>query len=109
MDIFLHSNIEIVSIAALIISAFFLAVASRRFHRGEFYNIVKWMTHSIGFFALYKFVEKGGAWIAEDSVFKDVIMYVEHGSLLAGVFCVFRTAYLLYTFSKLYGFKAKTP
>jgi len=100
-----HLILETISIISIVFAAVFSIFALRRFLSGEFYNIAKWITYSFVLLAIHKITEETGN--LTEGIYQEVFMYVDHLSFLAGVLCAIRAAYLLYGFSKVYGFREK--
>lgn len=104
MDFLFELIISYVSVISIISAAIFSVFALRRFLSGEFFNIAKWVTYSYVFLAIYKTAEEASRLV---SAYEDAFEYAEYIFFLAGVLCAIRSAYLLYKFSKVYGFKSK--
>lgn len=102
MDPTLHFTIEVITAIGTVFASSFMFIAYRRFIKGEFSNIIKWVAYSYAFFAIYKVLEVISGYII---VYADLIMYISYIFVLVAIASVVRSALLLNKFSKVYGFK----
>jgi len=100
-----HLILAYSTIIAIVSAASFSVFALKRFLPGEFYNITKWVTYSYVLLAIYKTIEEVGSLIG--GAYTETFHIVEDTLFFAVVLCAIRSAYLFYTFSKVYGFRAK--
>ena len=98
----LNLLLDVMKIVLPIGAAVFSVIALRRFTKGEFYNIIKWITYSYVFIAIYKVIETSSELMIMPEETTNIL---ENVFFIGAMLFVFRAAYLIYKFSETYGFR----
>ena len=98
----LNLLLNVLKIGLPVGAAVFSVIALRRFTKGEFYNIIKWITYSYVLIAIYKIIETSSELMTMPEETTNIL---ENVFFIGAMLFVFRAAYLIYKFSETYGFR----